>query len=165
MKLSKLLLLAVVAAAIAAFVWLDLGRFLRLDYLQSSQAAFAALYAEQPWTVRAAYFAIYVAVAGLSLPGAAIVTLAGGGIFGLGWGLLLVSFASSIGATVSFLVARYVLRDVVHARFGARLADIDRGIEREGAFYLFTLRLVPLFPFFVVSVAIGSCAPWLQASR
>ncbi|OYQ41733.1 pyridine nucleotide-disulfide oxidoreductase [Rhodoferax sp. TH121] len=155
MKLSKVVLLAVVAAAIAAFVWLDLGRFLRLDYLQSSQAAFAALYAEQPWTVRATYFAIYVAVAGLSLPGAAIVTLAGGGIFGLAWGLLLVSFASSIGATLSFLAARFVLRDVVQARFGKRLADINAGVEREGALYLFSLRLIPVVPFFVINLAMG----------
>lgn len=155
MKLSKVLLLAVLAAAIAAFVVLDLGRYLRLDYLQSSQAAFAALYAEQPWTVRATYFVIYVAVAGLSLPGAAIVTLAGGGIFGLGWGLLLVSFASSIGATLSFLAARFVLRDAVQARFGKRLADINAGVEREGALYLFSLRLIPVVPFFVINLAMG----------
>ena len=155
MKLSKVLLLAVVAAAIAAFVWLDLGRFLRLDYLQSSQAALAALYAEQPWGVRSAYFLVYVAVAGLSLPGAAIVTLAGGGIFGLGWGLLLVSFASSIGATLSFLAARFVLRDVVQARFGKRLADINAGVAREGALYLFSLRLIPVVPFFVINLAMG----------
>jgi len=155
MKLSKVLLLAAVALAIAAFVLLDLGRFLRLDYLQSSQAAFAALYAEHPWAVRAAYFGIYVAVAGLSLPGAAIVTLAGGGIFGLGWGLLLVSFASSVGATLSFLAARFVLRDAVQARFGKRLADINQGVEREGALYLFSLRLIPVVPFFVINLAMG----------
>jgi pyruvate/2-oxoglutarate dehydrogenase complex dihydrolipoamide dehydrogenase (E3) component/uncharacterized membrane protein YdjX (TVP38/TMEM64 family) len=155
MKLSKIALLVGIAVLVLLYFALDLGRFLSLDYLQQSQANFAALYAQSPWLVRGAFFALYVAVASLSLPGAALLTLAGGGIFGLGWGLLLVSFASTLGATVSFLMARFVLRATVQERFGARLQDINRGVEREGALYLFSLRLVPLVPFFVINLAMG----------
>lgn len=155
MKASKILVLAVAASAIAAFVVFDLGRFLSLEALRQSQDALAAQYAANPWGLRAAYFALYVLVASLSLPGAVILTLAGGGVFGLGWGLLLVSFASSLGATVSFLAARFVLRDVVQARFGARLADINQGVARDGALYLFSLRLIPVVPFFVINLAMG----------
>ncbi|NBW49800.1 MAG: pyridine nucleotide-disulfide oxidoreductase [Betaproteobacteria bacterium] len=158
MKASKFLVLAVVASGIAAFVALDLGRFLSLEALRQSQDALAAHYAANPWGLRAAYFALYVLVASLSLPGAVILTLAGGGVFGLGWGLLLVSFASSIGATVSFLAARFVLRDMVQARFGARLADINQGVARDGALYLFSLRLIPVVPFFVINLAMGLTA-------
>ncbi len=155
MKLSKILLLVTAVAAVAAFFALDLGRYLSLEYLRQSQASFAALYADSPWAVRGSYFVVYVAVASLSLPGAAILTLAGGGIFGLGWGLLLVSFASSIGATLSFLAARFVLRDAVQAKFGARLADFNKGVERDGALYLFSLRLIPMVPFFVINLLMG----------
>lgn len=155
MKRSQVLLLLAFAALVVAFFALRLDRYLNLATLKESQDALASAYAANAWTVRALYFAAYVAVASLSLPGAAILTLAGGGMLGFGWGLLLVSFASSIGATVSFLVARYVLRDVVHARFGARLADIDRGMERDGALYLFSLRLIPVVPFFAINLAMG----------
>ena len=155
MKRSQVLLLLAFAALVAAFFALRLDRYLNLATLKESQDALASAYAANPWTARTLYFAAYVAVASLSLPGAAILTLAGGGVLGFGWGLLLVSFASSIGATVSFLVARYVLRDVVHARFGARLADIDRGMERDGALYLFSLRLIPVVPFFAINLAMG----------
>ena len=158
MKASKILVLAVAASAIAAFVAFDLGRFLSLEALRQSQDALAAQYAANPWGLRAAYFALYVLVASLSLPGAVILTLAGGGVFGLGWGLLLVSVASSIGATVSFLAARFVLRDMVQARFGTRLADIDQGVTRDGALYLFSLRLIPVVPFFVINLAMGLTA-------
>ncbi len=155
MKTSKLVLLAFVVAAIAAFFALDLSRFLSLNYLQQSHASFVALYERQPFTVAAAYFVLYVLTTALSFPGATILTLAGGAIFGLGWGLLLVSFASSLGATLAFLTARFVLRDSVESRFGQRLKDINRGLEKDGAFYLFTLRLVPLVPFFVINLAMG----------
>jgi pyruvate/2-oxoglutarate dehydrogenase complex dihydrolipoamide dehydrogenase (E3) component/uncharacterized membrane protein YdjX (TVP38/TMEM64 family) len=155
MKRSQVLLLLAFVALVAAFFALRLDRYMNLATLKESQDALASAYAANPWTARALYFAAYVAVASLSLPGAAILTLAGGGVLGFGWGLLLVSFASSIGATVSFLVARYVLRDVVHARFGARLADIDRGMERDGALYLLSLRLIPVVPFFVINLAMG----------
>ena len=155
MKKSKLVLLLLLAALAVAFFALDLGRFLNLAYLRESQTSFAQLYAESPWLVRGAYFAVYVAVAALSLPGAGLLTLAGGAIFGLGWGLLIVSFASSIGATLSFWMARFVLRDMVQARFGQRLAEINRGVERDGALYLLSLRLVFVVPFFVINLAMG----------
>jgi len=155
MNIKKIALLGLVAAAILAFVALDLGRYLSLDYLKQSQSDFLALYARQPVAVAAVYFAVYVLATALSFPGATIITLAGGAIFGLGWGLLIVSFASSLGATLAFLTARFVLRDSIEARFAKRLADINQGIEKDGAFYLFTLRLVPLVPFFVINLVMG----------
>lgn len=154
MTRSRLLVLAALLLALTGFVALDLGRFFSLAYLKASQAGLSAVYNEAPWTVRGAFFALYVAVASLSLPGAAILTLAGGGIFGFSWGLLLVSFASTLGATVSFLSARFVLRDSVQARFGARLAGINQGVARDGALYLFSLRLIPVLPF------LSSTWPW-----
>jgi dihydrolipoamide dehydrogenase len=155
MSRKKLLLIVALLALIAAFFVFDLGRFLSLDYIKQRQVDFAALYAERPLAVIAVFFLAYIAVTALSLPGAAIMTLAAGAIFGLVTGTIVVSFASSIGATLAFLAARYVLRDSVQARFGTRLAEIDKGIEKEGAFYLFTLRLVPLFPFFLINLLMG----------
>ena len=155
MNKNKLLLLLGLLAAVVAFFVFDLGRFLTLEYVKGAQAGFAALYVAQPLTVVATFFAVYVAVTAISLPGAAILTLLAGAVFGLLWGTVIVSFASSLGATLAMLSARYLLRDSVKARFGARLADIDKGIEREGAFYLFTLRLVPVFPFFVINLLMG----------
>ncbi len=153
-KQKVFLLLALLGAVIAFFVF-DLGRFFSLDYIQQAQGEFVALYDARPWLVVGVFFGVYLAVAALSLPGAAILTLLGGGIFGLVVGTVIVSFASSIGATLAMLFARYVLRDSVKSRFGKRLATIDKGIEREGAFYLFTLRLVPAFPFFVINLVMG----------
>ncbi|QBM27323.1 FAD-dependent oxidoreductase [Hydrogenophaga pseudoflava] len=155
MNLRKLALLVAVLVGISAFFVFDLGRFFSLDFLQQSQARFAELRAQQPLALAAGYFLLYVAVTALSLPGATIVTLAGGAIFGLGWGLLLVSFASSIGATLAFLTARFLLRDSVQGRFGQRLAEVDKGIQKDGAFYLFTLRLIPVVPFFVINLLMG----------
>jgi uncharacterized membrane protein YdjX (TVP38/TMEM64 family) len=155
MSRQKLLLIAALLVLIGVFFAFDLGRFLSLDYLKSRQLDFAALYAERPALVIGAYFGIYVAVTALSLPGATIMTLAGGAIFGLWVGTLVVSFASTLGATLAFLTARYLLRASVQARFGARIAEIDKGIAKDGAFYLFTLRLVPLVPFFVINLAMG----------
>lgn len=155
MNLRKVSLLMTVLLVIVAFFAFDLGRFFSLDFLQQSQARFAELREQQPLALAAGYFLVYVAVTALSLPGATIVTLAGGAIFGLGWGLLIVSFASSIGATLAFLTARFLLRDSVQSRFGQRLADIDKGIEKDGAFYLFTLRLIPVVPFFVINLLMG----------
>ncbi|MBN8494167.1 MAG: FAD-dependent oxidoreductase [Burkholderiales bacterium] len=155
MNPRKLLLLAVLMALVAAFFALDLGRYFSLEYIRGAREDFAALYQAHPLQVIGAFFGIYVAVTALSLPGAAILTLLGGAIFGLWVGTLVVSFASSLGATLAMLVSRYVLRDAVKSKFGTRLADIDRGIEREGAFYLFTLRLVPVFPFFVINLLMG----------
>ena len=155
MSRKKLLLIAAVVALVVLFFVFDLGRFLSLDYIKQQQSNFAALYADQPALVIGTYFAIYVAVTALSLPGAAIMTLAGGAIFGVLAGTVIVSFASSIGATLAFLVSRYVLRDSVQSKFGNRLAEINKGIEKDGAFYLFTLRLVPLIPFFVINLVMG----------
>jgi uncharacterized membrane protein YdjX (TVP38/TMEM64 family) len=152
---KKLLLLLVLAALVAAFFAFGLGRFLSLATIKQHQAALAALYAERPAVVLGSFFAAYVAVTALSLPGAAVMTLTAGAILGLGVGTVLVSFASSVGATLAFLSSRYVLREGVQRRFGARLADVNAGIERDGAFYLFSLRLVPLFPFFVVNLVMG----------
>jgi len=155
MNKNKLVLVVVVIAAIVAYFAFDLGRFFSLAYLKASQAEFAGLYEAHPATVIGVFFAVYVAVTALSFPGAAIMTLAAGAIFGLLAGTVIVSFASSIGATLAFLAARFVLRDSVQARFGARLAEIDKGVQKEGAFYLFTLRLVPLVPFFVINLLMG----------
>lgn len=157
-NIRKILLLLVVVLGISAFFAFDLGGFLSLDYLKQSQAAFAEVQARAPLQVALAYFAIYVATTALSLPGATIITLAGGALFGLLWGTVLVSFASSIGATLAFLVSRFVLRGSVEARFGTRLAEINRGIEKDGAFYLFTLRLIPVVPFFVINLVMGLTA-------
>ena len=158
MTRPRLLLLLALAAGMAAFFALGLQRYLTLDYLKAAQGEFTALYAEHPLTVIAAYFGIYVAVTALSLPGALIMTLAGGAIFGLWVGALVVSFASSVGATLAMLASRYVLRDSVKSRFGARLAEIDRGVQRDGPFYLFTLRLVPALPFFAINLLMGLTA-------
>jgi pyruvate/2-oxoglutarate dehydrogenase complex dihydrolipoamide dehydrogenase (E3) component/uncharacterized membrane protein YdjX (TVP38/TMEM64 family) len=151
----KLLLLIALAVGIGAFFFFDLGQYLSLEYLKQSQARFDALYASQPLQVALVYFLIYVAATALSLPGATIITLAGGAIFGLFWGTLIVSFASSIGATLAFLVSRFVLRSSIESKFGNRLAEINKGIQKDGAFYLFTLRLIPVVPFFVINLVMG----------
>ncbi len=155
MNLKKLAFALGFLALIIAFFAFDLGRFLSLGYLKQSQTYFTELYAARPLTVVAVFFCIYVAATALSFPGATILTLAGGAIFGLGWGLLIVSFASSLGATLAFLAARFVLRDSIQSRFSQRLDEINRGIDKDGAFYLFTLRLVPLVPFFVINLVMG----------
>lgn len=153
--MKKTLLLLLVLALAAGFFASGLHRQLDLDTLKAGMGGFAAWRADSPLLVAALYFAAYVAVTALSLPGAAVMTLAGGALFGLGWGLLIVSFASTIGATLAFLVSRHLLRDSVHARFGERLRAIDQGIARDGAFYLFSLRLVPAFPFFLINLLMG----------
>ncbi|HEX7383785.1 MAG TPA: FAD-dependent oxidoreductase [Burkholderiaceae bacterium] len=158
MSKKQALVVALLALAVAAWFALDLGRFLTLDALRQRQADFAVLYAAHPVRVVAVFFAAYVALTAVSFPGATVMTLAAGAIFGLVRGTLIVSFASTLGATLAFLAARHLLRDAVRRRFGARLAEIDRGVEREGALYLFTLRLVPLVPFFVINLALGLTA-------
>lgn len=155
MSRSKIVLAVVLAAAVAAFFAFDLGRFTSLAAIKEHQATLAALYAERPLVVLGVFFAVYVAVTALSLPGAVVMTLAAGAIFGLAAGTVLTSFASSIGATLAFLSSRYVLRDSVRRRFGARLADVNAGVARDGAFYLFSMRLVPIIPFFVVNLVMG----------
>jgi pyruvate/2-oxoglutarate dehydrogenase complex dihydrolipoamide dehydrogenase (E3) component/uncharacterized membrane protein YdjX (TVP38/TMEM64 family) len=154
-NLRKVLLLVTVLLGIVAFFALGLDRYFSLAFLKESQASLTTLRDTQPLQLALGFFLVYVAVTALSLPGAVIVTLAGGAIFGLGWGLLLVSFASSVGATLAFLVARFLLRDSVQSRFGQRLAEMDKGIQKDGAFYLFTLRLIPVVPFFVINLLMG----------
>jgi pyruvate/2-oxoglutarate dehydrogenase complex dihydrolipoamide dehydrogenase (E3) component/uncharacterized membrane protein YdjX (TVP38/TMEM64 family) len=153
--MKKALLLLLVLALAAAFFASGLHRQLDLDALKAGMGGFAAWREASPLLVAALYFAAYVAVTALSLPGAAVMTLAGGALFGLGWGLLIVSFASTIGATLAFLVSRHLLRDSVQARAGERLKAINDGIARDGAFYLFSLRLVPAFPFFLINLLMG----------
>ncbi|MDQ3140286.1 MAG: FAD-dependent oxidoreductase [Pseudomonadota bacterium] len=154
----KLILVLLVGAAIAAFFWFDLGSYLTLDSLKARQAQLAALRETQPLLLIGGFFLFYVAVTALSLPGAAIMTLAAGAIFGLWLGTLIVSFASAIGASLAFLTARYLLRDWVKGKFGKRVDAIDRGIASDGAFYLLTLRLIPAFPFFLINLAMGLTA-------
>ncbi len=158
MTLRRLVLIAVLFGAAFAFYSFDLGRYLSLDYFKSQQTAIETWRAAQPAKAALAFFLAYVAVTGLSLPGAAAMTLAGGAVFGLLWGTVLVSFASAAGATLAFLASRFLLRDWVQRRFGERLRSINAGIEREGGFYLFTLRLVPVFPFFVINLLMGLTA-------
>ena len=153
--MKRIVLLAVFAMALAAWFLLDLGQYLTLDALKQQQAAIDLFYRANPLLVLAVFFLIYVALTALSVPGAAILTLAAGAIFGVVAGTLLVSFASSIGATLAFLASRYLLRDAVQSRFGARLKGVNDGVARDGAFYLFSLRLVPVFPFFAVNLLMG----------
>ena len=155
MTKSKLALAAVVAALVLVFFALDLGRYFTLEFFKSQQAAIDAYVAANPLQAGLTFFLIYVAVTGLSLPGAALMTLVGGAIFGLLWGTVIISFASSIGATLAFLVSRFLLRDWVQGKFGDKLRPINNGIAKEGAFYLFALRLVPAFPFFVINLVMG----------
>lgn len=152
---ARLLVILLVLALVVAFFVFDLGQYLTLDYLKSQREAFLEFYAENQLTTLLAYFAAYVAVAALSLPGATIMTLAGGAVFGLATGFVVISFASTIGATLAFLISRFVLRDAVQNKFKDKLQAINVGVEREGDFYLFTLRLIPLFPFFVINLVMG----------
>ena len=155
MSKLKLILVAVFVGAIAAYFTFDLGRFLTLSYVQSQLSAIQA-YAEQNFLSAAGiYFLAYVGITALSIPGAAVVTLVGGAIFGLGWGTLIVSFASTIGATLAFMTSRLLLRDWVQSRFGNSLKAINAGVQKDGAFYLFGLRMVPVFPFFLVNLLMG----------
>lgn len=152
---NRLLLLLAALAAFTIFRHYQLGDYLTLAYLKESQAHFRELYLTHRLTTVAGYMLIYIAVTALSLPGAAIMTLAGGGLFGFWTGTIVISFASTIGATLACWASRFVLRDWVIRRFGERFAAIDQGIAREGAFYLFTLRLIPIFPFFLVNLLMG----------
>jgi len=155
MKARKIALIAAAAALIAAFFALDLGQYFRLDYFKSQQAAMDLYYRANPLLTALAFFALYVLVTAVSLPVAAILTLAAGAIFGLAWGIVIVSFASSLGATLAFLASRFLFRDWIRQKFGDKLGAIDAGVKKEGGFYLFTLRLVPAFPFFMINLALG----------
>lgn len=154
-KNSRLLLILLILALIGSWFIFDLGQYLNLDYIKNQQADFVSWQRASPLTAVAIYMACYIAVTALSLPGATLMTLVGGAAFGLLWGTVIISFASTIGATLAFLVARFLLKDRVQQRFGHRLKAINDGIEKEGAFYLFALRLVPLFPFFIINLVMG----------
>jgi pyruvate/2-oxoglutarate dehydrogenase complex dihydrolipoamide dehydrogenase (E3) component/uncharacterized membrane protein YdjX (TVP38/TMEM64 family) len=155
MKKSRLALVIVIVIAITAFFIFDLGRFFTLEFFKSQQAAIDAYFTANPLQTAGIFFVIYVAVTGLSLPGAALMTLIAGAIFGLLWGTVIVSFASSMGATLAFLASRFLFRDAIQSRFGDSLKAINAGVHKDGAFYLFTLRLVPAFPFFVINLVMG----------
>jgi pyruvate/2-oxoglutarate dehydrogenase complex dihydrolipoamide dehydrogenase (E3) component/uncharacterized membrane protein YdjX (TVP38/TMEM64 family) len=152
---SKLLVIAIIAAAITAFFVFDLKQYISLDYFQAQREAINATVATDPLRAGLLFFAIYTVATGLSLPGAAVLTLIAGAVFGLLWGTVIVSFASTIGATLAFLTSRFLLRDWVQQRFGDKLRPINEGVAREGAFYLFALRLVPVFPFVAINLLMG----------
>ncbi|MCF5763839.1 FAD-dependent oxidoreductase [Aeromonas veronii] len=155
MNRTRLLLALVMGGLIGAFFALDLGRYLTLDALQAQQAAVAQWVDSHFVSASLLFVLIYVLSTALSLPGASLLTLGGSAVFGVGWGLLLVSFASTLGATLAFLSARFLLRDWVTARFGDKLATFQSGMAKEGAFYLLSLRLIPIFPFFLVNLLMG----------
>jgi uncharacterized membrane protein YdjX (TVP38/TMEM64 family) len=152
---KKIIVVCVVVAFVAALKILHLDQYLTLSYIKSSQQYYSELYAVHSFAVIAGYMVIYILVTSLSLPGAAVMTLAGGALFGLVTGTIVVSFASSIGATLACAVSRFLLRDWVQGKFGDRIAKVNEGVEREGAFYLFTLRLIPVFPFWLINLAMG----------
>lgn len=155
MTLRKSLLLGLILLLLASFFAFDLSQYLTLASLKAQQSALQAQVAAEPWLAAGAFFAVYVAVTGLSLPGASLMTLVAGALFGLWQGLLIVSFASSLGALLSMFSSRFLLQDWVQQHFGQRLAGIEAGLARDGAFYLFALRLVPVFPFFLINLAMG----------
>jgi uncharacterized membrane protein YdjX (TVP38/TMEM64 family) len=154
-KTTRMAIVALIAIFIVSFFYFDSGRFFTLAYFKGQQQVLQDYYAANPVLTISIYMGIYIAVAALSLPGAAILTLAAGALFGNVAGLIMVSFASSIGATLAFMVSRFLLKDYVQKKFGDKLKSINAGVEKEGAFYLFTLRLVPVFPFFVINLAMG----------
>ena len=155
MSKTKIPVIVALAAALGCFYFFDLGRFITLGFVQSQIMALQEFRETNFPLAAVLYFLAYVVITAFSIPGAIIVTLLGGAMFGLFWGTLLASFASSIGATAAFLIARLLLRDWVQSRFGDSLTPINEGIEKDGEFYLFSLRMVPLFPFFLVNLAMG----------
>ena len=158
MKFSRFLLLSMIATLVAIFFIFDLQQYLTLEALNVKQSTIESYRNDNYGLTVLIYASIYIAVTCLSLPGATVLTLAGGAIFGLLWGTVIVSFASTIGATLAFLAARFLFRDTVKSRFGSRIQEIDEGINRDGVFYLLTLRLIPLFPFFMINLALGLTA-------
>jgi uncharacterized membrane protein YdjX (TVP38/TMEM64 family) len=155
---QKAVIIALLVLGIGLFFLMDLDRFLTLSHLKASQGDFLALYAAHPLQVLTIYFVVYIVIVAASLPGAAVISLAGGAMFGFWVGTLVVSFASSIGATLAAFLARYLFRGAVQRNFGDRLNLVNEGIRREGAFYLFTMRLIPAIPFFVINVVMGLSA-------
>jgi|TARA_R110002012_G_scaffold79709_11_gene202538 pyruvate/2-oxoglutarate dehydrogenase complex dihydrolipoamide dehydrogenase (E3) component/uncharacterized membrane protein YdjX (TVP38/TMEM64 family) len=153
--MKKLLIILALAVLVAAYFFFGLGDYLTVDGIKQVAGEVGGYYERNPLQVIALFFLTYVAVTAASLPGAAVMTLAAGALFGVGVGTIVVSFASTLGAVLAFLASRYVLRDTIEQRFGARLKTVNQGLERDGAFYLFTIRMIPLFPFFVVNLVMG----------
>ena len=154
-QIKILLLIAIFTFVVALFLVFDLQKYLTLEYLKSSKAFFISSYEKNPIFVLGSYFLFYIVITSFSLPGAVWMTLGGGAFFGLFAGTVIVSFASSIGATLSMLIARFLLRDWVQSRFASQMETINSGINKEGGFYLFTLRLVPVVPFLVINLGMG----------
>ena len=155
MKRNRIILLVAIVALVVLFFALGLHRYVNLEFFQAQRALLLGFYDDHPVLTIVVFLVGYIAMAALSIPGATIVTLAAGAVFGLPLGLALVSFASSIGATLACLLARYLFRDAVQNRFAKFLRPINQGVERDGAFYLFAMRLVPAIPFFVINLAMG----------
>jgi uncharacterized membrane protein YdjX (TVP38/TMEM64 family) len=153
--LKKLAIAVIILGVFVAFWAFDLGRYLTLSYLKGSMDNYRTLYAHHRALVILVYFFIYVIATSLSLPGAVILTISGGALFGLFTGTLIVSFASTIGATLACFAARFLMRDWVQGKFGEKIVKINEGVEKEGAFYLFTLRLIPVFPFWIINLVMG----------
>jgi pyruvate/2-oxoglutarate dehydrogenase complex dihydrolipoamide dehydrogenase (E3) component/uncharacterized membrane protein YdjX (TVP38/TMEM64 family) len=154
-KKAKIIVLMVIALAVALFFIFDLQRFLTLESIKTHQHDFEGFYRGHSTVTITVYMVIYILVTAMSLPGAAVMSLAGGALFGLVTGTIMVSFASTIGATLAFLLSRFLFRESIQKKFGDKLENINQGIARDGNFYLFTLRLVPVFPFFMINVVMG----------
>jgi uncharacterized membrane protein YdjX (TVP38/TMEM64 family) len=152
---KKLAVIGVIVAIVVLFFALNLQQYMNLEYIKESRENFQGLLAKHPVLVSGAFFVIYIVVTALSLPGAAVMTLAGGALFGFWIGLVIVSFASSIGATLACAVARYLFRDWTKEKMGTWYHKINAGIKKEGAFYLFTLRLIPAVPFFAINLGMA----------
>ncbi len=152
---SRLILLAVIGLLVGVFFVFDLSQYLSLGFLKETRVVAEAFVADNPSLSTLGFFGVYVLVTGLSLPGAAVMTLAAGAIFGFWWGLLIVSFASTVGATLAMLISRSLLRDWVQAKFSQQLATVNEGLQRDGGFYLFSIRMVPLLPFFIINLVMG----------
>lgn len=155
MPYRKLVLVVLMLSAVVVFFALDLPRYFNLETLKAQQAAMDAYYLAHPWPTRLGFFLLYVLLTGLSLPVATILTLAAGALFGVLWGSIAVALASTCGATVAFMASRFLFHDLLQARLGHKLTVINAGIRRDGALYLFMMRLVPAFPFFVINAAMG----------
>ena len=153
--MKKIILLGLLGAIVLIFFHFELDQYLTLEYIKTQQQIIDQYYAENRLLTMVGFFVLYVVITGVSLPGATVLTLAGGAVFGLVTGLILISFASTIGASIAFLVSRYLFRDAVQTRFGTSLKAINDGIDKDGPFYLFALRLVPAFPFFVINLVMG----------
>ncbi len=153
--MNKKIILGIVFVAVIVVLAVNFGPHLTLENAKTQQVALGEFIENNFIIAALSYFALYVVVTAFSIPGAAVFTLLGAALFGFTAGLILVSFASTLGATLAFLSSRYLLRDWVQSRFGSKLETINEGVNRDGAFYLFSLRLIPVFPFFLINLVMG----------